>query len=268
MNATGEQKPPEPPTNSVLLQAMENAASSDSPQSREILYEVLIDATLLAITPEPPAKTGVHPVGEDQPIQLVTANDAQGPLLPLFTNIEAIRQWHPNPQGYVMLPARDVFEHTAATNPCRIALNPGSQIRGVLTPPEIEALAQGRVPDTKAELLADPLNMAVAKSSTPPPREVIQTIRSLLMPEKKITQAWYFDVERDFLFTNQAVAIRFAEGTAPAEQDRIMRSLVHEAGRAEPKLASFLFQIATPEIITAMEDGNGDEFFVRKASSS
>ena len=265
MNATGEQKAPEPPSNSVLIQAMENAATHDTPERRELLYGVLLDATLLAITPEPPAKPGMHQVDEDQPIRLVTGSDDEGQLLPLFTDFEAIRAWHPDPQGYVMLPARDVFEHTAATNPCRIAINPGSQIRGVLTPPEIEALARGRIPDTQAELLADPVNMTVAKASTPPPREVLDALRSLLQPEKKVIQAWYFEVERDFLFTNSAIAIRFADGTAPAEQDRIMRSVTHETGRAVPAAASFLFQIATPEIVAAMEDGNGDEFYFRKA---
>ena len=140
--------------NSALLKAIDAMALDSSPENRKRLYNVLLDVLFLVAISEIPAnaKSGTWTVTGNEPLQFRLLQDREGnKLFPLFSDLEALRNWDPN-TPYIGMKSVDLFKVILGTDADQIVINPFDPIRkmirpgGTVTRQEFQLLAEKRIP--------------------------------------------------------------------------------------------------------------------------
>ena len=123
--------------NDAVVEAMRQVASNDSVERRTMLFQMLADSSLIVPTAGP-RDDGTTPV------QLAGGPD--GSVLAVFTDLDAFGRWAPPGTACAALEAVGLFRTAVRLGVVRVAVNPGSDPTGELTPREFTSLAEGRVP--------------------------------------------------------------------------------------------------------------------------
>jgi len=132
------------PTN-ALEEALVRAARD--PAARAGFYEVLLESTVLLLTPEPPAHEGSRTLQTDETVKLVTMTGADRTFVPFFSSRQALEQAlgaKGRTQGFLAMGARDAFELLSQREAWAV-LNPGLAYGKEFTAAEIRGLARGSV---------------------------------------------------------------------------------------------------------------------------
>jgi len=252
-----------PLRNGAVEEAMRNVALHDAPESRSLLFRLLLESTLLALSPEPLDRPQRWIARDGEPLNLVTSADADGIVLPLFTDENAILRSQPQGSPFIALPSRAVFEMAVANGTNKIVLNPGSPTSGFVTRREMEALAHGRLPLGATEVIAEEEEVRVGKPATPPPVEAIDALRVALGREPLAVKAWYFLMQQGAEAPELMVAVQFRADISDDERAGAMRSVVEDAGARSGAVGSLLFLIADEPWRARLEGGSGVELFRR-----
>src|SRR4051795_2957565 len=128
----------QPLENTAIVEAMHNVALHDGEDTRALLYQLLLESTLVVATPDAPETAGEHTAGAGETMTLSTMQDGDEIVLPVFTSVRTLLEWRPEGGGYAAMPAQAIFEMVAGGRG-PIPLAPPSPPHGTVPRHEIEA---------------------------------------------------------------------------------------------------------------------------------
>ena len=253
----------QPLRNTALVEAMRNVSVADTAETRALLFRLLLETSLLAVTPDRPEPPRAWTAGPGEALSLVTLSDSEGTVLPLFTSAAAVSRWRPEGAGYIALPCAAILEMAAANGTNKIALDLGSPTSGYLTRYEIEQLARGRLPLGRSDVVAEATKVRIGRPSVPPPAGALEAVRSQLKAEPTAQRAWYFLMQQGSQPPEMLIAVQFAQGLDPGSVQRAMRRVVDGAGQRSEVVRTLSFLVADDHWQASMVGGSGEEFFAR-----
>ena len=251
------------PSNERLVEAMRIVAVEDTPEHRTDLYEAMLAAELLVLTPDAPETTGPTDLGQGQEVSLITVEDEDGLLLPAFTDEQAILRFEITAGGYLAMPARSLFEMAAGAGTERVAIDPGSPTHGVLARPEIEALARGHLPIEGGEVVRSDTEVLVGVPSEPPPEVLVAAVRTAVSAEVRAEAAWIFLMHQPPAEPQLVVGVALAGDLDPDATTAAMRGIVSRAGEASPAAQTLGFLVADEGWVATLGGGAGMEIYRR-----
>lgn len=203
---------PNSPTGDTLLKAITVLATASTQEARRNFYRALLNSTLLL------AQEGVG----SRPV--LFADEAGSVVLPVFTDLERLRKVCLDVRGYSALPACDIFRLALKNNIHCVNINPEYGPGGYLEHHELEALANGEIPDlpTVAEpSLGEPTLIPMGDPKLPT-QEVLDkmqaTARSLLARETSVDEGYLILTGSNDGNSQLTIALRFR--TAASEDDK------------------------------------------------
>jgi len=252
----------QPLGNQALVDAMTAVSVQDTPERRALLFQVLLDSTLLAVTPDRPQVPGAWTAQPGEKLALVTLQDSDGTVLPAFTSTAAVLAWRPDGAPFVALPARALLEMALAAGTGKIVIDPGSPTFGYVTRYEIEALDRGRLPlGVAGDVVAEPAEVRIGIPQTPPSPAALDALRKALLAETAARQAWYFLMQPGQSEPELCVAVRLAPGVTGDEERRAMRAVIDQAGGEAPDVQALTFMVAHDDLRESLDAGAGRRFF-------
>jgi len=255
----------QPLRNQALVEAMKAVSISDTPERRALLFQLLLESTLIVATPDRPDEPRMRTAGPGEHMNLVTLRDADGTVLPVFTSTAAVLAWRPDGTGIVALPARALLEMALAAGTGKIAVNPGSPTFGYVTRYEIEALARGRMPlGSAGDVVAQPTEVRIGIPQTPPDPATLNALRKALTAQPVAERAWYYLMQQGQSQPELCVALQLVSGVAQDAERSAMRSVVERAGAESQEARSLLFMVADDHLRASLEAGAGQLFFQRE----
>jgi hypothetical protein len=240
----------------VLIRAMHEVATSDTPENRMRVHSALLASVLLVPVPEIPEGLGpgVHTAKAPVPVQLLGIVDAHNVrTTPAFTDIEALRNWDPN-TPYLGINALELFRLVLTTDIQAIVINPFDPIRKMIRPggrvtrSEIEILANGVVPTQIGHNTAEfRLNAGerffFGLPANPPSNAIQELLRKEAAAFPAISELYYFQMATERGGSHTVVGIDLG-GTLTQTQRQGMARSLSEAVRVALKsteLLDFMF---------------------------
>lgn len=225
--------------NAPLLRAIQNVASTDSPQNRDKLYRLLLDCVLFVPVREIPEtlRQAANHAGLPCDIALQQLRDKeQRAVTPAFTDAPALRNWDPN-TPFLGIRAREYFRMVKSTEISAILINPFDPIRKMLRPGgriarfEFEALAEGLVPGR-----LDPsggLHMTFAEGKTahiqtpakPLPGNILEALVASGRKTTEIKELYLFEMGADASDARSVIGIDLARQIDDAGLRQVLRTL-------------------------------------------
>jgi hypothetical protein len=242
--------------NAPIVQAMHAVAVADTPEARAALYRLLLDSTLIAATPH---EHGERTMRAGDPLDLVELADPAGPILPVFTDVDALARWRPGGGGYVAMPGRVLLEMAAANDTNQVVVDPGSPTHGVLVRHDIEALARGRLPLGSTEVVAEQAEVRVGPPASMPPPAVVSALRAALNAEPRAVAAWLFLMQQGAGEPELMAAVQLAGGP----HDEAMGAVAHAAAQHSEAAGRLGLLVADERWQSVLTEGAGVEFFRR-----
>src|SRR5688572_11892650 len=129
---------PDPSTNEALLAAIVALASQGTPQAWRAFYTELLKSSLL-IAEDP----------ENSPAPVLLVNKSEEVILPAFTDVARLKRLCPDSPRYNVILARDLCRLALRNEIYIININPEQGPGGILERGELEALANGEIPDVE-----------------------------------------------------------------------------------------------------------------------
>jgi hypothetical protein len=251
-----EREQPEHPQALEIEGAMRRVAEQDTPEHRGALFELLLGATLLAATADPP------PTGGEQ--SLATVAGENGPVLPVFTRPDALLAWRRRGYTPVAVTGRAMFEMAARHDTARIEVNPASSPRGWISRTEIEALAQGRLPLGPARELAPASEMKVGLPAARPPDALIQAARLALEAQPHAVAGWLFATEQSDGKPQLMVGVQLVRGLDQAATGETMQAIVEETWARSTDADRLRFIVVAQQgLYDTLRRGAGELIFER-----
>jgi hypothetical protein len=224
--------------NPVLIRAMYQVATSDTPENRMRVHSALLASVLLVPVPEIPAGLGpgVQTAKAPVPVQLTGIVDAHNVrITPAFTDIEALRNWDPN-TPYFGIKALELFRLVLTTDIQAIIVNPFDPIRKMIRPggrvtrSEIEILARGVAPTeighNTAEFRLNAGERFFFGLPANPPSDVIQELlRKEASAFPAIAELYYFQMATERGGSHTVIGIDLGGTLTRTQQQGTIRSL-------------------------------------------
>lgn len=253
----------EPLTNAAVVEAMRSVAVDDRPETRAMLFQLLLETTLLVVTPAGPEQPTERTAQAGESLSIVTSSDEDGTVMPVFTSVETMSRWLTQRAGYLALPSSTLFQMASAGGTGKIVLDPGSPTWGLVNRYEIEQLARGRLPlGRSGDIVSAATEVRIGKPSDPPSAEALDALRASLDAVTSARRAWYFLLQQGDLAPELCVGIEFDAGVDPDAGP--MRWVIDAAGDASPDVASLSFLVADDGWIASFDNGAGELFFSRR----
>jgi hypothetical protein len=198
------------PTNPHLEKAAHAVALADNEKTRRALYDSLLKSTLIipgSVVGGTENTPGEHIAGENTQIRFRTVEHPLGNIvLPVFTDIAALKDWHQREVPWVAMAAPALFEAVAKTTIDEIRINPfrpEQEIKrpgGVVTRVEFQALAQGMMPEKSGP--GNVMGMRIEKGqkvllglpAQAPPPELLAELGALFEVTQELQAAYLFQM--------------------------------------------------------------------------
>ncbi|HKV93652.1 MAG TPA: enhanced serine sensitivity protein SseB C-terminal domain-containing protein [Candidatus Angelobacter sp.] len=227
--------------NSQLVQAMHELALADTPQKREKLYRLLLDAVIVMPTPEIPSGMKLNVANQMTGTTKIEVTGLRGKenqrITPIFTDFEALRNWDPN-TPCLAVPARAFFEMIVKLNFDEVIVNPFDPIRKMLRPGgvlkrfEFAALADGVLPGPpdvsnsfKPMTIAKDQNVFIGIPAAPPPETVLNAVIAAAKAMPEVKELYLFQMIMESGQASIAVGIDLTKKIDPEERLKIVRGL-------------------------------------------
>jgi len=235
---------------------MRRVAEHDTPAHRRDLFELLLNATLLAATADQ------SPPGEQQGLAWLEGEN--GPVLPVFTRPDALLAWRPQGYAPIAVTGRALFEMAARYKTGRIEVNPSSVPRGWISRTEIEALAQGRLPLGPQQEPASSDEVRVAPPAVRPPDQLIEAVRQALEAQPHAVAGWLFATDHAGGPAQLTVGVQLTRGVEEAATQETMQGIVEETWARSDNADRLRFiVVAQRSLYDALRRGGGELIFKR-----
>ena len=242
--------------NSALVEAMRNVSVSDTPETRAMLYQLLLDSTLVVATPPTATVPTTWTAQAGDKLALVTTQDENGTVLPVFTSVDTLLAWTREPAVYAALPAQGLFEMAVAGGTKTISIDPGSPTRGFMTSREIEALARGRLPLGTTEVVAAATRVRIGRPAQLPAPDVVDAVKGAVRASGRVDGAWLYLMQQGVSEPEVVIGLRLVPAT-DGDADAVVRSIVDEAVRRSAGAKGLLFIRAETELAATLASGAG-----------
>lgn len=227
--------------NSQLVQAMHELALADTPQKREKLYRLLLDAMIVIPTPEISSDLkldGDSKTTGTTKIEVIGLRGKENQhFTPIFTDFEALRNWDPNTPSLAM-PVRAFFQMIVKLNFDEVIVNPFDPIRKMLKPGgvlkrfEFAALADGVLPGPqdvsgsfKPMTIAKEQKVLLGIPAVPPPETVLNAVIAAAKAMPEVKELYLFQMLMESGQPSRAVGIDLTKKIGPEERLKILREL-------------------------------------------
>lgn len=264
----------EPLRNTALVEAMDAVARDDRPEARAMLFQLLLESTVVVATSEAgPPGTRTTEAGEH--LSLITGSDEDGPVVPMFTSVDALLRWMPGGSPYAALPASALAQMVASQPPARIVVDPGSPTWGIITQQEVEALARGRLPVTDAasvaagvqtEVIATEMTMRVGLPAQGPPAEVVQALAAALAAQPAADAGYLALMQVGEQQPEVVVGIHLDAATDASQVDGIVHAVMAQVAQVHPYVRELRYLRLEDDLRDMLAAGSGIELFVRRGS--
>jgi len=262
--------------NAALVQAMDAVAFADNPENRKKMYEALLPSTLLIPTPEIPTASVSNEHEDYVSLQLHGIADKQGrKLTPVFTDIEALRNWDPN-TPVLRAAARGLFEVISKNFPDiqGVVINPFDPIRkmirptGVVTSGEFEVLSRGSVPRHEGAGLFGHALPSTSLGIQPPnqtlPTAAVEVLSNSASRFREIDSLYVFSIAHAHGASQLTVGLGLDGGITRERQQFIVQTLW---GAVAPSLIQTevknLDFVVLSDKIAAQVEHNGSKIYSR-----
>lgn len=245
--------------NRALVDAMRAVSVDDTPATRSLLFQLLLESHLVVMSPNAPAEHQSWTAEAGDTLQLVTFSDDEGTVLPVFTSVDALLRFRPDGSGYVALPASALFQMADAGGTAKLAIDPGSPTSGYLTRGEIEALGRGRLPVDGSEVVTASSQIRIGRPADAMPPDVLDALRTSLSDAPSAARAWLTMIQQGESAPEVVIAVRF---DGPGD-DPVMRSLIERAGAMSSGVSSLRFMTADARVAETLDSGAGEVIFAR-----
>ncbi len=240
--------------------AMRRVAEQDTPENRRALFELLLDATLTAAAVDNP------PPGAEQGLAMLEGKE--GPVLPVFTGIDALRAWRATGYTPVALPGRTLFEMAARLDAARIEVNPASVPRGWISRTEIAALTDGRIPlaptGEHAKPGRQPSGVKVGRPAVRPPDALIDAARRALAAQPHAVAGWLFVMAEGSDPPQLMVGVELVRGLGQSDVEVTMQAILEETWARSTEADQLKFMlVADPAFGETLASGAGELIFER-----
>ncbi|MEZ5207121.1 MAG: SseB family protein [Acidimicrobiales bacterium] len=226
------------PSNDRLAEAMRIVAADDTPAHRADLYEAMLAADLLVLTPEAPATAGPAPLEPDEAVELVTIADDEtdGLVLAVFTSEQAILRFGQPAGCFLAMPARELFAmadggRRRGGHRSRLADAPQHPRPGRGGP---WAKSSGHLPTEDGEIVQAASEVRVGVPSEPLAPDVVAAVRAALAAERHADAAWLFVLHQPPADPQLVVAVALDEALDDDARAAAMRAVVTHAGEQAP----------------------------------
>lgn len=256
----------QPLRNQALLDAMDAVAAEDTPGRRALLFQLLLDSTLIAVTSDGPDTPAICQTQPEEPLGLVTLVEDDGSeALPVFTSASEVLSWLPDGAAVVTLPGRDLLRMAAAAGTSKFVIN-------MCTPPafgyldrhEIEALAKDRLPiGPGGDALPDGARVRIDPPLEPPSSLTVMALFIALLAEPAAEQAWFFRLWQDDSPPDLCIAVRMTPGGTGDQAEAALRAIVRRAASQSDETKALPFVLAHAGLRAKLEAGGGQLFFQR-----
>lgn len=238
---------------------MRAVSISDTPASRAMLFQLMLESTLVVLSPNTPGGSKTWTSHEGDRIQLVTLSDDDGTVLPVFTSAAAILHVRPEGAGYVALAGSALFEMAANAGVAKIVFDPGSRTNGFITRSEIEALGRGRLPvGGGSEVVAAETAIRIGRPAVPPATEVLDAVRSALRDSPNVGRAWLTMIQQGENQPEVMVAIRFVMANDEGSMRRIIEGV---SARCGAQAAEIRFLRVDESLELTLDGGAGEVLY-------
>jgi hypothetical protein len=239
--------------------AMRRVAEQDTPENRRALFELLLEASLTAAAVDTP------PPGAEQGLAMLESKD--GPVLPVFTGVDALLAWRPTGYTPVPVPARTLFDMAARYDAARIEVNPASMPRGWISRTEIAALAQGQIPhgpsDAPVQTGPQPSQVKVGRPAATPPDGLVDAVRRALESEPHAVAGWLFVMAQGSEPAQLMVGVELARGLGQPEVEGTMQAILEETWARSTEAEQLRFMlIADPAFRETLATGAGELIYM------
>ncbi|MBV8217487.1 MAG: SseB family protein [Solirubrobacterales bacterium] len=239
---------------------MRRVAEQDTPESRRALFELLLDATLTAAAIDNPR------MSTERGLAMLESKD--GPVLPVFTAVDALRAWRPTGYTPTAVPGRTLFEMAARYGAARIEVNPASVPRGWISRTEIAALARGQIPPGPTEARAQPSHQPsqpkVGRPAVRPPEALIDAARRALDSQTHAIEGWLFVIAEGSDPPQLMVGVQLAHGLSQADEEATMQAILEETWARSTEANQLRFMLVTDRSFRAtLASGGGELIFKR-----
>ncbi len=239
---------------------MRRVAEQDTPENRRALFELLLDATLTAAAIDKP------PTGAEQGLAMLEGKD--GPVLPVFTGVDALRAWRPTGYTAVAVPGRTLFDMAVRYNASRIEVNPASMPRGWISRIEIAALARGRIPPGPTEApehpSQPPSQVKVGRPAVRPPDALIEAARRALESQPHAVAGWLFVMAEGSDPPRLMVGVQLTRGLAQPDVEATMQAILEETWARSTEADQLRFMLVADRAFReTLASGAGELIFER-----
>jgi hypothetical protein len=224
--------------NAVFLAAMNNVAKSDSPETRQVLYQTMQKAWFLVPQTGPapaPASPGMHVSDGSLRVSLTITPDAQGKkVLATFTDEETLVHWRPEPTPYIALQGASFFKIVVQSDAEDIAVNPPPpgkppiRAGGRITRQEFRALAEGLIPQSSAPggpsrlQVENDQRCLISMPKQMPKQELFQAMASAARNQPNVLALYFCQIAIGGGAPHRAILIDLLPGTSQMFTDKII----------------------------------------------
>lgn len=248
--------------NPDLSVALKSVAANNTPETRAVLYQTLLQSTLIMPTPESEDLSQVEDpqfLTEDEALTFMTyENDAGGIVMIAFTDEDAALTWEPEGLPYIGLRGLDVILIAAENKVAEIAINPASPEGYRMQQDEIAALAEGESPasETAPPFVAAPgTTVLVGPPDEKPPRSWREALTEILTHYPSVESAYLFQLHVPPQGGRNVIGLVLYEGMSAAAQERMMDTMLSEFEENLPTGQALEFVlIDDPDFLRTVQD--------------
>lgn len=243
-----------PFSNPALLEALGRVAQHDDPAKRRRVYEELLKARLLVLTPHGGGELSLSEGGtpKELAVELFTLQAEDGRSgLPVFTDEDALGRWNP-PEGLVslLLDGPTVFQLAQQSAIDAVVINPGGPAGGEVEAPELEALARGQVPEAgmpPTDVVAAGTEVSIGPPEGPPPARFVERLREVVPAHPEIAACYLYVLGIAGETRRLTLGLALADKFELAEIQRLFRDLIAELGNTMDGLGDVQAAVVDPD---------------------
>ena len=245
--------------NDAIVEALQNLAAHDTLDRRAMLFQLMVDSTFVVATPE-----GGEP-GETAPVLVETvglqmARDADGVVLPLFTDADALARWAPAGGGHASLRARPLFHMAVQQGVAKVVINPGSEASAEITRREFSSLAEGRLPvGPVTDFVAPHTRMQLGRPPAAPSAVGLDAVRRAIEDEGSASRAFYTWLRQGENEPGIGIVVFFSGGVTSDQVDAAMQGIAGESAAQSTETHGWVFLVGDPDMEVALVGGAGTE---------
>jgi hypothetical protein len=232
--------------NSPLPPAMLAVAHDDSPETRRVLYESMLQTWFVVPTREAVADApGFHDIKKDTAGSFSLEHDSSGQVVAVaFTDEEALRNWNKT-IAWIALQGSAFFQAVLSTDAEEIVINPyepedpGSKMirpGGRVMRREFEALADGRIPiEQPEEQGAEPQSVLVTMPKRMPAPGVFEALGESARSFPEVVGMYFAQIIYPDGEPHWTVAVEFSSVASAKQTRQVMAALTQESRRVFPR---------------------------------